>query len=104
MAATNERRALDRWARNQGHADFDTFIRVGGSIVEAIRVINHDIDMLETARRALVCGPLTLNERKRNAAASTIGPDALAAAEADVVGEPADGDNAQIQGDDHASD
>jgi hypothetical protein len=104
MAPTNQRRALDRWARNQGYADFDTFIRTGGSIVEAIRDINHEIDMLEEARGALVHGPLTLNERKRNAAASTIGPDALAAAEADVIGEPADGDNAQIQGFDHAGD
>jgi hypothetical protein len=104
MAPTNQRRALDRWARNQGYADFDTFIRTGGSIVEAIRDINHEIDMLEEARGALVYGPLTLNERKRNAAASTIGPDALAAAEADVIGEPADGDNAQVQGFDHAGD
>jgi hypothetical protein len=96
MAPTNQRRALNRWARDQGYADFDTFIRTGGSIVEAIRDINHEIDMLEEARGALVHG--------RNAAASTIGPDALAAAEADVIGEPADGDNAQIQGFDHASD
>jgi hypothetical protein len=99
-----ERHSLNRWARNQGYADFDTFIRTGGSIVEAIRDINHEIDMLEEARGALVYGPLTLNERKRNAAASTIGPDALAAAEADVIGEPADGDNAQVQGFDHAGD
>ena len=106
MAPTNQRRALDRWARNQGYADFDTFIRTGGSIVEAREDIGHRIAMLESARVAL--GRYGDNGREAEDAAQhdlpAIGPDALAAAEADVVGEPVDPDNAQIQGFDHAGD
>jgi hypothetical protein len=102
---TDKRRALDRWARNQGYADFDTYIRVGGSIAEACENIDHRIAMLEDAKVA--AGRYGDNEREDGAqhdSAPAIGPDALAAAEADVVGEPVDPDNAQIQGFDHASD
>jgi hypothetical protein len=100
-----ERRALDRWARNQGYADFDTYIRIGGSIAEARADIGHRIAMLESARVAL--GRYQPGDRVKPADSTpnpTIGPDALAAAEADAVGEPVDADNAQIQGFDHASD
>ena len=109
MTRQDERRAraLDRWARDRGWSDFDTFIRVGGSIAEACEDIDHRITMLEDARVAL--GRYGDNQPEdRKPADSTpnpiIGPDALAAAEADAVGEPVDADNAQIQGFDHASD
>jgi hypothetical protein len=109
MAAINERRAraLNRWARGRGYADFDTFIRVGGSIAEACEDIDHRIAMLEDARVALGRYGDNQPEDWRPADSTpnpAIGPDALAAAEADVVGEPVDTDNAQIQGFDHASD
>jgi hypothetical protein len=121
MAATNERRALDRWARNQGYADFDTYIRIGGSIAEARADIGHRIAMLESARVALggygdneredvpqphdPTNPFAPTERHDSYhSAPAIGPDALAAAEADAVGEPIDADNAQIQGFNHAGD
>jgi hypothetical protein len=32
-AASQQRKLLDRWARWAGHADFDTYIRTGGSIL-----------------------------------------------------------------------
>jgi hypothetical protein len=107
MAAINERRAraLNRWARDRGWSDFDTFIRTGGSIAEACEDIDHRIAMLEDARVAV--GRYGDNGREdvaQHDSAPAIGPDALAAAEADAVGEPVDADNAQIQGFDHAGD
>jgi hypothetical protein len=102
ISRSDERRALDRWARDRGWSDFDTFIRVGGSIAEACEDIDHRIAMLEHARVAL--GRYGDNEREEVAQHDlpAIGPDALAAAEADAVGEPVDPDNAQIQGFDYA--
>jgi hypothetical protein len=104
MAPTNQRRALDRWARNQGYADFDTYIRVGGSIAEARADIGHRIAMLESARGALGGYGDTGREDVAQHGLPAIGPDALAAAEADAAGEPVDADNTQIQGFDHAGD
>ena len=102
---TDKRRARDRWARDRGWSDFDTYIRVGGSIAEARADIGHRIAMLEDARVAV--GRYGDTGREAEDAAQhdlpAIGPDALAAAEADAVGEPVDPDNAQIQGFDHAS-
>ena len=104
---TDERRALNRWARNQGWNDFDTFVRTGGSIAEAREDIDHRIAMLETARTALARysgKDQTQDERKQDGTPPTIGPDALARLEAEQLGEPPDPDNAQIQGFDHAGD
>jgi len=62
ISRSDERRALDRWARDRGWSDFDTFIRVGGSIAEACEDIDHRIAMLEDARVAL--GRYGDNERE----------------------------------------
>jgi hypothetical protein len=44
---------IDRWARDYGHADFDTFIRVGGSVGEAMRDISRRIRSLQLALNSL---------------------------------------------------
>ena len=46
-------KALDRWARDFGHNDFDTYIRTGGSIAEAADDIRKGIRLLEAALAAI---------------------------------------------------
>ena len=74
---------LDRWARDYGHNDFDTYIRAGGSVGEAMRDISRRIRRLVEALKQLQ---------------PEIAPEALRLAETD---EPPDPENAQIQGAEH---
>lgn len=50
---TTDRKALNRWARDHDCADFDTYIRVGGSILDARRMIRQQILDLKAALAAL---------------------------------------------------
>lgn len=98
---TQERRALDRWARERGWSDFDTYVATGGNMIQAARDIEHRITEMSGALRALRdFSGRDVAEDAAVSACPTIGPEALAAAEADVIGEPVDTGNAHVQGDD----
>jgi hypothetical protein len=101
---TQERRALDRWARERGWSDFDTYVATGGNMIQAARDIEHRITEMAAALRALrdFSGRAVADEdwKPADSAGPAIGPEALAAAEADVIGEPVDTQNAHVQGDD----
>jgi len=110
----DNRRALDRWARLTGWADFDTYVRLGGSIGDAARDIADRVLWLNRASAALHSyAPPPEPKRpappqpelhreeedyERASARLTIGPEALARLEAEQRGEPVDPQNAQTQG------
>ena len=74
----NARRALDRWAVGQGWADFDLYITAGNSWLEAKRDLIRQRNDLDLALSALgYVRPVPV-----------AGPEALAAHEAEVAGEP----------------
>jgi hypothetical protein len=88
---------LNQWARYYGYNDFDTYIRAGGSIVEAVDDIRKRIAVLQTALTELARGhdePIS----------HTIGLEDMKAIIADdTEDEPVDSQNAHPQGDDHVS-
>ena len=98
----NERRALDRWARRTGYSDFDSYIRLGGSIADCRSSLEHQHGMIGWAMRALFRYQADIEIAAERHAATTgspnIGEHALARAEAEVSGELVDPGNAQIQG------
>ena len=110
----DNRRALDRWARLTGWADFDTYIRLGGSVSDAAKDIAGRALWLSRAAAALPSytpppepkgaeppDPELHREEEdyeRASARLTIGPEALARLEAEQCGEPPDPQNAQTQG------
>src|SRR5262249_52090797 len=112
----DNRRALDRWARTTGWADFDTYIRLGGSVSDAARDIDAKVLWLNKARAALydyapppeprapiAARDADLEDYERANARMSTGPEALARAEAETSGdEPVDPHNAHAQGADHA--
>lgn len=110
-------RALNGWARSQGYSDFDLYMQAGGSIGEAVSNLNQRRMRLDLAIAALyewtapppapeppelhpeiVTEHELLDDHERANARMTIGPDALARAEAEVIGDPVDPHNAQVQG------
>jgi hypothetical protein len=110
-------RALNGWARSQGYSDFDFYIATGGSIGDAARDLQQRRTRIDLATAALyewkappppppppelhpeLPGRPELDDYERANARMAIGPEALAQAEAEVVGdEPVDPDNAQIAG------
>jgi len=105
-------RVLNAWTRSSlGYADFDTFIRAGGSFGDAITAIGNERRRLGLAMVALyqwkpappphppeVAGQGEAEDYERANERITIGPEALARAEAEVTGEPVDPHNAGIQG------
>ena len=94
-------RALNAWTRGSlGFADFDTFIRAGGSFGDAITAIGKERNRLNLAMAALyqwkpappakspeLSGAAEAEDYERANERLTIGPEALARAEADVTGE-----------------
>lgn len=104
--------ALNTWTRSSlDYADFDTYIRAGGSFGDAIKTINRDRHQLDLAMVALyqwkpappphepeVAGQGEAEDYERANQRMTIGPEALARAEAEVTGEPLDPHNAGIHG------
>jgi hypothetical protein len=107
--AADERRALNRWARNQGWADFDAYTAAGGSVLQAMQDIRRNINELGITLTALrrLAGPEPTEaeiQQSQNRSATVVGPEALAKLEAEHYDEPTDADNAQIQGFDHAGD
>ena len=115
MTMQENRRALDRWARTTGWADFDTYTRLGGSIGDAARDIDAKTLWLNKARAALydyapppepratlAVRDAELEDYERANARITIGPEALARAEAEASGDPVEPHNAQDQGNEHA--
>lgn len=48
-----DRQVLDAWAREDGYNDFDTFIRLGGSVIEAADGLGRKIEELQRTRDAL---------------------------------------------------
>jgi hypothetical protein len=117
----DNRRALDRWARATGWADFDTYVRLGGSIGDAARDIAGRVLWLNRATAALHSytpppepkrpeppQPELHREEEDYERASgrlTIGPEALARLEAEAAGDPhaVDASDLQAQGFDDAS-
>jgi hypothetical protein len=101
--------ALNRWARDFGYNDFDTFVRAGGSILDAAKDIAQRIRSLQDALKALPMDPRYLDQR----APYLVEPDvtldqAKAVADRGVQqiieppgDEPPDPENAQIQGAEH---
>jgi hypothetical protein len=86
------RRALDNWARDEGYSDFDTYVRGGGSALDARQGILRRIARLTAALRWLGDFPV----------AQRVADQALAEPEAAVAGDdPPDPGNAHPQGDDH---
>jgi hypothetical protein len=53
MSRGDERRALDRWARSEGYHDLDTFIRAGGSMMEALQRVERELQRLQQVRALL---------------------------------------------------
>jgi hypothetical protein len=97
---TQERRALDRWARKIGWSDFDTYVATGGSVSAAMSEIRHAIDELGMALSALR-GYAVRDEPTSQG----LGDYArhLEELEREHSGdEPVDTGNAHVQGDDHA--
>jgi hypothetical protein len=111
------RRELDRWARMTGYSDFDTYVAAGGSIGHAREDLDrrrHRLDLAMVGlyqyqapvppappeKHAEVTGDELLDDHERANTRMAIGPDALARAEAEVIGDPADPANIAIQGDD----
>lgn len=93
----NEDRALHRWARRQGYADFETYVRTGGSLLDARRSLEHDREMatwgLQALARLMPPPEPSLNAQQLAADA------ALARAVAEAAGH----DEALIQGFDDGS-
>lgn len=90
-------KALDSWARQFGYADFDTFVRTGGNILDAVRDIKQRMNTLQLALNQLErSAPVIEPERTRIMPA--INPETNQADD-----EPPDPENAQIQGAEHES-
>jgi hypothetical protein len=83
-------KALDSWARQYGVSDWDTYIRSGGSILDAARDIRLRIRRLEDALTALT--EVTLEPENPTPAGS------LDLTTGKLEDEPPDPENAQIQG------
>jgi hypothetical protein len=86
-------KAIDRWAREYGHADYDTFIRAGGSVGEAMRDISRRIRSLQLALNSITAEPP--NPQLVNPDKPYVWPEHVAPKAPD---EPPDPDNAHIQG------
>lgn len=54
MYHNDERRALDRWARDRGCRDFDTYLANGGSFIHARRDIERRRQDMDRALHALI--------------------------------------------------
>jgi hypothetical protein len=84
-------KALDQWARDCGYNDFDTYVRAGGSIIDAVEDIRSRIRKLEYA--LIEIGPmdprpiLPFHPPKPPESPETVTED-----------ETPDPDNAQVQG------
>jgi hypothetical protein len=85
-------KALDSWARQFGYADFDTYVRTGGSIADAADDIRKRIQVLQAALDALHPQPAPEPVEARAA------EQAKAAIVEPPNDEPPDPENAQIQG------
>jgi hypothetical protein len=94
-------KALDSWARQYGVSDWDTYIRSGGSILDAAGDIAQRIRRLQDALKALPVDPRYLDQRAPYLAEPVINPEALARLETEPHDEPPDPENAQIQGAEH---
>jgi hypothetical protein len=92
-------RALNGWARSQGYADFETYIAAGCSFADAIADINRRRQRLDLAMVALYAWKPPAPPQHAH---MTIGPEALARAEAEVSGDPVEPHNAHAQGGEHA--
>jgi hypothetical protein len=110
------KRVLNGWARSQGYSDFDTFIAAGNSVGDAMRDLQQRRTRIDLATAALyewkappppppppelhpeLPGNAEHDDYERANARMTIGPEALARAEADVIGDPVDPNNAHIEG------
>ena len=105
------RKDLDRWAREFGYNDFDTFVRSGGgSILEARRDITQRIHALHDALTALenyvgrtaeqIAAEADQKAQNQYYANPLIEPDPLIEPEAlrEAELEPPDTENAHIQG------
>lgn len=86
---------LDRWARDFGYNDYDTFIRGGGSVGEAMRDISRNISRLVAALKQLQ--PEISSEAERMAKTPPSEPPGNfhTEPEADKLPDP---DNAHVQG------
>jgi hypothetical protein len=71
----NGRKALDRWARETGHADFDTFLQLGGSMLACKTDLLYRREQIDQALLALGVLPLP-----------AVGESALQQHEAEVTG------------------
>lgn len=96
-------KALDRWAREAGYSDFDTYVRTGGSFADVRRDIAKRIQALHDAMTQI---EHRISPDTPRAAPATLAEADLAAASkfAAHEDEPPDPDNAQIQGADYLPD
>lgn len=83
----NEDRALERWARSEGYCDMDTYLRIGGSLMDARRSLRHRIEMAQLALAAITRIGVLDDHRPAPVEQIEIGPEALARAEAEQNGE-----------------
>lgn len=98
-APLTPRQNLNRWAHHAGYADFDTYIRAGGSILDARRDIQLQISRLQSMLTALDSNhfaaaadhPLAINTPAGSLNLRTSAPS---------DDEPTDPHNAHPQGDD----
>jgi predicted RNA-binding Zn ribbon-like protein len=101
--------ALNRWARDFGYSDFNTFIAAGGSIADAADDIRKRIQRLHHALKALTqlmptddLSDIVYNTSSTQTPAAVLHEwqtDALA--QTNTEDEPPDPENAQIQGAEH---
>jgi hypothetical protein len=84
---------LNQWARYFGYNDFDTFIRAGGSILDAARDIAQRIRTLQAALKALPMDPRYLDERE-----PLLREPALFDPDTRTEDETVDPENAHVQG------
>jgi len=95
----NQRKALDRWARESGWADFATFISMGGSILACRDDLLHKRDGIDLALAGLQqLSPVQVAHGPRRAEVPIIGEDALKRAEAEQIGDEVEPHNAAAQG------
>jgi len=97
----NGRKALDRWAKDNGWATFDVFLATGGSILACREDLLAKRDQIDDALFALLpIAPTRRGQKPLTSPVAVIGPDALAAAEADQAGDEPDPHNAAVEGQD----
>jgi hypothetical protein len=101
VAEYNGRKALDRWARDAGWADFDTYISTGGSILECRESLITERDRIDAALSVLPGAGPEWSERFRlpnHPKNPVYGPEELARMEDEISDATADPGNAHIQG------